>query len=148
MGQLALNSSAIVYVDTAILIYTVEANPAYFTALQPLWQQFQAGDIELITSELTLMETLVTPLRKSDSILVSDYEQLLTASEIKLLPINQSILKTAAYLRATTNLKTPDAIHASTAINNSCTIFLTNDRGFQNNALNLPVLILSEVIQA
>jgi predicted nucleic acid-binding protein len=67
MGQLALPSSAIVYVDTVIFIYTVEAKPAYFTALQPLWQQFQIGDIELITSELTLMEILVTPLRNSDS---------------------------------------------------------------------------------
>ncbi len=147
MGQLALPSSAIVYVDTAIFIYTVEAKPAYFTALQPLWQQFQIGDIELITSELTLMEILVTPLRNSDSNLVSDYEQLLTASEIRLLPINQSILKTAAHLRATTNLKTPDAIHASTAMNHTCTIFLTNDRGFQSTS-NLPVLILSEVMQA
>ena len=93
------------------------------------------------------MEILVTPLRNSDSNLVSDYEQLLTASEIRLLPINQSILKTAAHLRATTNLKTPDAIHASTAMNHTCTIFLTNDRGFQSTS-NLPVLILSEVMQA
>ncbi len=147
MGQLVLPPSAIVYIDTAILIYTVEANPTYFTALQPLWQQFQAGNIEIITSELTLMETLVMPLRNSDPILASDYEQILTSSEIQLLPITPSILKAAAHIRATKNLKTPDAIHASTAIKHSCTVFLTNDRGFQDTP-NLPVMILSEIIQS
>jgi hypothetical protein len=61
MEQLALPPSAIVYIDTAILIYTVEANPTYCTALQPLWQKFPAGNIGIITSELTLMEALVMP---------------------------------------------------------------------------------------
>ncbi|MEW6497003.1 MAG: PIN domain-containing protein [Cyanobacteriota bacterium] len=43
------------------------------------------------------------------------------------------------------NLKTPDAIHAATALNSSCTLFLTNDSGFRN-VLSLPVVILSEVL--
>lgn len=147
MGQLVLPSSAIVYIDTAILIYTVEANSTYFTALQPLWQKFQAGDIELITSELTLMETLVTPLRNADSRLIFDYEQLLTASEIQLLPITQLILKTAANLKATISLKTPDAIHAATALNMGCTLFLTNDSGLQT-VPGLSVTVLKDVLNA
>lgn len=62
------------------------------------------------------MEVLVLPLRNVDTSLIADYEQLLFSSEIQLIPISKSVLREAANLRATTNLKTPDAIHAATAL--------------------------------
>ncbi|MGB3266533.1 MAG: PIN domain-containing protein [Microcoleus sp.] len=145
MGQLNLPSSATIYLDTQVIIYTVEANPNYYSLLQPLWLKFQTGEIELVTSELTLLETLVFPLKNANTILVRDYEQLLLFSEIQLVPITQSVLRTAANLRANTNLKTPDAIHAATAISEGCTLFLTNDNGFRN-VPNLSVVILSDVL--
>ena len=145
MGQLIIPSSATVYLDTSVIIYTIEANPIYYSLLQPLWLKFQTGEIELITSELTLMETLILPLRKANNALVNDYEQILLSSEIQLVPITRSVLKAAANLRATTNLKTPDAIHAATALDAGCTLFLTNDSGFRN-VPTLPEVILSEVL--
>jgi hypothetical protein len=36
MGQLILPDAAIIYVDTAIVIYSVEFNPDYWQVLQPL----------------------------------------------------------------------------------------------------------------
>jgi predicted nucleic acid-binding protein len=147
MGQLAPNNGDTIYIDSAIVIYTLEGNSNYLAALEPLWEQFQAGNIELMTSELTLMEVLVQPLKKNNATLVTDYEKLLTASSIQLLPIDRSILKNAAQLRSTQNIKTPDAIHASTAIQHSCTLFLTNDRDFQNIP-GLPSVILDQVIQS
>ena len=145
MGQLNLPSSATIYLDTQVIIYTVEANQNYYSLLQPLWLKFQAGEIELMTSELTLLETLVFPLKNSNTILVSDYEQLLLSSDIQLVPITQSVLRTAANLRANTHLKTPDAIHAATAISEGCTLFLTNDNGFRN-VPHLSVVILTDVL--
>lgn len=84
-------------------------------------------------------------MKNSDADLVQTYESLLTASEMQLIPVTLSLLREAANLRATTNLKTPDAIHAATAIDAGCTLFLTNDNGFRN-VTNLPVVILSEVL--
>jgi predicted nucleic acid-binding protein len=147
MGQLNLPDHAIVYIDTAIIIYTLEGNETYLAALTPLWDKFQSGNIELVTSELTLMEVLVQPLKTNNLALAADYEEFLTTSAIQLVPVNRSTLKNAAQIRSTKNLKTPDAIHASTAIQHSCTIFLTNDRGFQNT-LGLPVMLLDQVIQS
>ncbi len=144
MGQLIIPPSAIVYADTSIFIYTVEENLDYYSLLQPLWSLFQAGEVEIISSELTLMETLVAPLRDAKADLVNTYEQLLLSSSIQSISISQRILRQAAQLRAITSLKTPDAIHAATALSQNCSVFLTNDRGFRD-VLDLPVVILKDV---
>ncbi|KJH72189.1 type II toxin-antitoxin system VapC family toxin [Aliterella atlantica] len=145
MGQLVMASSSIIYIDTSIFIYTVEGNPDYYSLLQPLWSKFQLGEIEIISSELILMETLVVPLRNANNALIADYEQLLLSSDMRLISISQSVLSQAATLRATTNLKTPDAIHAATALSVNCTQFITNDKAFRNVS-GLPVVVLSEVL--
>lgn len=146
MGQLNLPDSARIYIDTSVVIYTIEVNPNYWELLQPLWQKFQAGQVELITSELTLMESLVLPLRQSNINLITTYEDLLLSSVLQLIPISLPILREAARLRATTlSLRTPDAIHAATAIAADCTQFLTNDRQLRA-VTSLPIVILDEVL--
>lgn len=142
---LVLPTSSRIYIDTVVAIYSVEWNPNYYSLLEPLWLKFQAGELEIISSELILMETLVLPLRNGDRFLVNAYEQLLLSEAMQLIPISQSILRQAANLRATTSLKTPDAIHAATALSVSCNQFITNDKGFRNIP-GLPVVILSEVL--
>ena len=145
MGQLILPSSAVIYVDTSVVIYTIEGNPEYYSLLQPLWLKFQLGELEIISSELILMEALVLPLKNANISLIQSYENLLISSEVQLVPISQFVLRQAASLRATTNLKTPDAIHAATPLSVNCNQFITNDKGFRN-VPGLPVIILSEVL--
>ncbi|MGL5940839.1 MAG: type II toxin-antitoxin system VapC family toxin [Waterburya sp.] len=147
MGQLIIPSSSKIYIDTVVAIYSVEWNPEYFALLQPLWMKFQAEEIELVSSELILMESLVLPLRNKDTLLVNAYEEILLSEQMELIPINQDILRQAANLRATTNLKTPDAIHAATAISVNYDLFITNDKGFRNLS-NLSVIILSEILES
>ena len=43
------------------------------------------------------------------------------------MPVSRDVLVAAARLRAETNMKLPDAIHAATAQLTGCTQFLTND---------------------
>ncbi|MCC5609683.1 PIN domain-containing protein [Nostoc sp. CHAB 5834] len=145
MGQLILPSSGVIYIDTPVVIYSVEWNPEYYSLLQPLWLKFQTGEIQIISSELILMEALVLPLRNNDTFLLNAYEELLLSENMQLVPISQSVLRQAANLRARTNLKTPDAIHAATALSVNCNQFITNDKGFRN-VPGLPVIILSEIL--
>ncbi len=91
------------------------------------------------------MEALVLPLRNADTLVINAYEQLFLSSDMRLIPISQSVLRQAATLRATTNLKTPDAIHAATALTVNCTQFITNDKA-SRNVSGLPVVVLSEVL--
>src|SRR4029077_19680352 len=102
MGALTLPASGLAYLDANSVIYTVEKHPVYGPLLQPLWQAAQAKTIEVVTSELALMETLVGPLKSGDAQLERDYDRALLGTDMRLLPITQAILREAAKLRATT----------------------------------------------
>jgi len=141
MGALSLPTSGLVYIDTMALIYTVERYPAYWPLLEPLWLAAGAKTIEIVSSELTLMETLVGPLQSGNAALLKAFEQALLGTDLRLLPITQATLREAAQLRATTKLKTPDALHAATARQAGCLLFVTNDVGFRSVASLRPVIL-------
>ncbi len=145
MGALTVPASGLVYIDTMTLIYTVERYPAYFPLLEPLWQTAQTGSIEIVSSELTLLEALVGPLKSGNATLVNAFEQALRGTSMRLIPITQTILREAARLRATTKLRTPDALHAATAQKAACVLFVTNDVGFRCLA-SLPLVILDDLL--
>lgn len=66
-------------------------------------------------------------------------------AEIDLLTIDLPVLERAAALRlAHRGLRTPDAIHAATAIAAGCRLFVTNDMGFRQIE-HLPLVLLSEL---
>jgi predicted nucleic acid-binding protein len=144
VGALSLPASGLVYLDASPIIYTVERHPVYEPLLQPLWQAARAGTIEVVTSELALLETLVGPLKRGDKALERAYEQALLGTELRLLPVTQPVLREAARLRATTRLTTPDALHAATAQQAGCVLFVTNDTGFRG--VSLPVVILGDLL--
>lgn len=145
MGRLSFPLFSKVYLDTSPIIYSVEKHIDYRQLLTTLWQSLKANEIEVFTSQLTLLETLVQPIRQNNQTLISAYESLLTTTEINLLPISLDILRESANLRAAQNLKTPDAIHAATAFSANCNYLITNDDGFKRVS-NIDVVILSEVI--
>ena len=146
MGELTLPESSLVYVDTQILIYSVEKHQTYWSILRPMWLKLATGDIQIISSELALLETLVAPLRNADSVLVNAYETLLLSTEMQLIPMTRKIVREAAQIRAQTRLRTPDAIHATTAKVSGCSIFLTNDYGFRR-VPDLPIIVLSDILR-
>jgi predicted nucleic acid-binding protein len=127
------------------LIYSIEQHPEYAVLLEPLWEASETGQIQMVGSQLLLLEVLTGVLKRNDAELLFDYEQVLQASELQLLPINRSILREAARLRATINLKTPDAIHAATALSVGCVQLITNDADFRR-VTNLNVIILKDLI--
>lgn len=145
MGALSLPASGLVYLDANSIVYTVEQHPVYGPLLQPLWQAAVARTIEVVTSELTLMETLVGPLKSGNTALAQAYELALLGTDMRLLPITRATLREAAQLRATTKLRTPDAIHAATLRQSGCVLFVTNDRDYLGVA-GLPLVILDDLL--
>jgi predicted nucleic acid-binding protein len=117
-----------VAVDTSAFIYFIEEHPRYLSIVEPVFQAMAAGDLEGVTSALTLLEVLVVPFRANDTALASRYETILTRSRgLRLIDLSLPQLRAAAQLRAATGMKTPDALQVAAALSAGCTALLTND---------------------
>ena len=123
-----------VYFDANVLIYAIEradllgdfARDAILQATYP------------VTSQLSLLECMVIPIREGRSDIQADYEALFRL-KVQPVPIDSAIIRKAADLRARNrSLRTPDAIHAATALTFDCEAFVTNDPAF-GRILGLPV---------
>jgi predicted nucleic acid-binding protein len=66
LGQLSFPLFAKVYLDTSPIIYNVGKHIDYWQLLSTLWQSLKTGEIEVYTSELTLLETLVQPFKQNN----------------------------------------------------------------------------------
>ena len=93
MGRLILPVGGEVYVDAQIPIYTADVHPTYAPVLRPLWDAGVAGTIHVVSSELTLMETLVGPLRSGNTLMQKQREGLWQRVNSRLLPITQDVLR-------------------------------------------------------
>lgn len=146
MGSLILPASGSVYLDANCLIYSYEIVEPYSTLLKPVWDNATPTTFSIVTSELSLLEVLVKPFRTGNNRLEAGFRALLLGSaDLRMIPITQPILERAARLRATTNLKTPDALHAATALDAGAALFLTNDPAFRR-ASGLAVTVLSDLL--
>ena len=145
MGQLNVPVSGVVYVDANAVIYWVERIEPYLTAAAPLWDAVDAGMAQVATSELTLLEVLVKPLHDGNAALADLYRQVVLGTiGLTPLPLTRAVLEGAARIRATHQVKTPDALHAATALDAGCVLFVTNDPGFRRIP-GLPVALLSQI---
>jgi predicted nucleic acid-binding protein len=132
-------------VDTAPFIYYVEDDGIYAKKMDAVIDFVEANNIPLVTSTVTLLETLVKPLKESDKTVEQAYRELLsTTSYLSLQPITSTVASQAATLRATYNLKTPDALQIAATLENGCDAFLTNDLGLKR-VNELRVLVIDEM---
>ncbi|MCS6918778.1 MAG: type II toxin-antitoxin system VapC family toxin [Fimbriimonadales bacterium] len=128
MGLATQLSGSLTYIDSSIVIYVVERHSRYEPVLQPVLDAAEQGILRLATSELTVLEVLVIPMRVANQGLIGRYQQALYESELELTPITRTILSDAAALRASyPQLRTPDAIHWATTRFLQADYFLTND---------------------
>ncbi|MGH9361499.1 MAG: type II toxin-antitoxin system VapC family toxin [Thermoanaerobaculia bacterium] len=117
--------------DSAIFIYFIERHATYRPLVRPVFEAIDEARLPGVTSALTLLETLVKPLRSGNAEMAERYEELLTTSRgLALVPIDLPLLRLAAELRAEHRLRTPDALQLAAAVAAGCTAFLTNDRRF------------------
>lgn len=139
-----------IYLDSNILIYGVEP-PSHMPRLpleilKNLFQDVQSGSTKAFTSQLTLSEALVLPLRENDRELEQTYRQLLKGTpHFPVKPVTLTILERSASLRAHyKGLKLADAVHLATAIESACDLFLTADKRLRQCEREIPISILDE----
>ena len=117
-----------VALDTAAFIYLIEENPRYLPIVGPVFEAIDDGRLEGVTSAATLLEVLVVPYREQDEALAARYEAILGGSRgLHLIELSQPLLRAAARLRASTSMKTSDAIQVAAALSTGCPTLVSND---------------------
>jgi predicted nucleic acid-binding protein len=136
----------VIGLDTAPLIYFIEQNQAYLELVRAFFQAMSQGEFQAVTSTLTLTEVLVHPLRSGNVELAKQYRDIILDQEnLMTLPVSVEIAEVAAQLRATQNLRTPDAIQIATAMRGGARFFLTNDARLAA-VPDLEVLVLNNLV--
>jgi len=130
--------------DTAPVIYYIENHPVYVVKMDDIIDYIDKQNIDVICASLILTETLTKPLKVNDTAVAQVFQGFLNTPPIQLISITPKIAQDAAQLRATYNLKTPDALHVAVAIHTGCDVFLTNDNGIKR-VQELTVLTLDEL---
>jgi predicted nucleic acid-binding protein len=117
------------YLDSNIIIFSVEEGNPWSDQLRVLFRSIDQGALQAFTSELTIAEVLAKPMALGARDLIEKYDQLLaTDSVVKVVPVDRTVLRAAAELRAQIGTKLLDAIHVATARLHACNLFLTQDQ--------------------
>lgn len=122
-----------VYFDTNSIIYFIEQLQPFYEVVYPLFESIGTGDIQAYTSEFTLTEMLIKPMRENAILLIQDIKDLLLDPDLfTLTKTHQQLFIKAAELGGAYGLHSADAIHFASAVENHCHYFITNDKKFKS----------------
>jgi predicted nucleic acid-binding protein len=147
----AIPAGAMVLLDTStVLAYLSGAEPASAVAASVIDGFVASGRNPAIVSAITMMETLVRPMRAASSTairLVDDF--LLRFPNLRVDPVTAAVAREAARIRAATAAPTPDALILATAVAASAKVIVGNDRSWPDIArrggLSIEIVLLDRV---
>jgi len=124
----ALQRHHVILLDSCIWIYYIEDHPRYADLIESMLAQCVDRKTRLLTSDLSLLEIKVAPLKQQSVAGAGEYELLLDRfPNLSLLPIDRAVLNRAARLRARYRLRTPDAIILASGLVHGATLAVSND---------------------
>jgi uncharacterized protein len=119
-----------IYADSGIVMRWVEGTNAVRDPIVIRWRQLAPEDRVFVTSRIARLECRCKPLRDRRDDLLELYESFFASKELDVREIDAAVIEKATQLRADSGLKTPDAIHAATAILADVKSFWTTDASF------------------
>lgn len=123
-----LPEHALLLVDSAPIIYVLEAHATFGGRFEPLFSAHAKGALRLAVTTLAVAEVLTGPLRAGDEALTRRYRAVLESWQV--VDLDTEIAETAARLRATSGLKLADAVQAASAAAINAYALVTHDRDF------------------
>jgi predicted nucleic acid-binding protein len=104
------------------------------------------NELKAECSSLILTEILTGPYAKKNFELAFSYKAIIIGfPNLTLTPLLSDIADKAAFLRATYNFRTSDAIHLATAIENGVDVLICNDKRWRQ-VKEIEVLVLDDLI--
>jgi predicted nucleic acid-binding protein len=135
-----------VYFDTNAIIYFVEQNERFYGVVLEIFKLIGNDDIFALTSEFTLTEILIKPIREKRMKLIQNIKDLLLdKSFFTLTKTSERLFLNAAEIGAENGLRPADAIQLASAIESHCHYFVTNDARFKSTK-SIEIACLSQYL--
>ena len=136
-----------IMLDTAPIIHFIEEHQIFSNLTNVIFSLIKSNlNIQAFSSVITLTEVLTQPMRKSRSDIVDKYKQfLLHSMNFIIYPIDTIVAEKAAQLRSQYGIKTPDALQIAVGIENSGTLFITNDQQLKKIE-GIEILVLGDFL--
>lgn len=128
LNAAALPAGALLLVDSAPIIYTLEAHERFAARFAPMFQRHASGELLLAVTTITIAEVLTGPLKAGEEALARRYRAVLDAWQV--VDFTRDIAESAARLRGQYGLKLPDAIQLASALAINADALVTHDRDF------------------
>jgi predicted nucleic acid-binding protein len=123
-----LRDGALLLVDTAPIIYTLENHSTFGPYFRPLFDAHTAGKVRFAVTTITIAEVLTGPFRAGDEELARRCRA--TLESWRTITVDADIAESAARLRASHRLKLADAVQAASALAINADALVTRDRDF------------------
>ena len=123
-----LPDQALLLLDSAPIIYVLEAHPKFGPRFEPIFAAHAAGRLRFAITTVTIVEVLTGPLRAANEALARRYRAVLESWQPVELDVD--IAESAARLRASLRLGLADAVQAASALAINAAALVTHDRDF------------------
>lgn len=136
-----------IFIDTAPVIYFIEAHPQFGPLTKEVVNSFQTGSLTAYSSVITLTEVLPKPIENDDEKLARKFSEFLKhGKHLTMVEISEAVAEAAGRLRGRYPfLKTIDALQLSSALDIGTDAFLTNDVRLKQ-IRELKILILKDYL--
>jgi predicted nucleic acid-binding protein len=144
----ALSRHAVVGIDTMVWIYNLDRQSLPYAVATQVLRLIESGAIAGVTSEVTIMELMVRPLRMNAPTVAAGYESLIvTFPNLAVASLDRVAVRRAAELRARFNLHPLDALQLAACIEHGATTFVTNDLRL-GKVTDIDIVMLDDFIEA
>ena len=119
-----------IFIDTAPIIYYIEAHPQFGALAKKVVDLCQSGRLKAFSSVITIAEVLPKPIQKGEDELAQKFIEFIKfGQQINLIDISVDIAEQSGRLRGQyPSLRALDALQISAALNIGADAFLTNDK--------------------
>jgi predicted nucleic acid-binding protein len=123
-----LPEHALLLIDSAPIIYSIEAHKKYAPLFRPLFEAHAAGLQRFAVTTVTISEVLTGPLRAQDETLTRRYRAIQESWQV--IDLDRDIAESAARRHASLNLELADAVQVASALAVNADTLVTHDRDF------------------